>query len=74
MARAVSGRLRTRDVALAAAPPGRPHRRKERIPPGPDARDAAARLLGLPDTTTATSTVIDLAAYETAAKNRNTLP
>ena len=24
-------------VAMAAAPPGRPHRRKERIPPGPDA-------------------------------------
>lgn len=61
-------------IAMAAAPPGRPHRRKERIPPGPDARVAAARLLGLPDTTTATSTVISLAAYETAAKNRNTLP
>lgn len=59
-------------IALAAAPPGRPHRRKERIPPGPDARAAAARLLGTPDTTAA-STVISLAAYEAAAKNRNTL-
>lgn len=60
-------------IALAAAPPGRPHRRKERIPPGPDARVAAARLRGLPDTSQ-TSTVISLAAYEAAAKNRNTLP
>ena len=60
-------------IAMAAAPPGRPHRRKERIPPGIDARTAAARLRGVPDTTTATSTVISLAAYEAAAKNRNTL-
>ncbi len=60
-------------IAMAASPPGRPHRRKERIPPGVDARTAAARLRGVPDTTTATSTVISLAAYEAAAKNRNTL-
>ena len=59
-------------IAMAAAPPGRPHRRKERIPPGVAARDAAARLRGEPDTSTA-STVISLAAYEAAAKNRNTL-
>lgn len=57
-------------VALAAAPPGRPHRRKERIPPGPAALRAAAVLTG---PTAAPSTVIDLAAYEQAAKNRNTL-
>lgn len=59
-------------AALAATPPGRPHRRKERIPPGSSARTAAARLLGVPDPSP-TSTVISLAAYETAAKNRNTL-
>jgi len=56
-------------IALASAPPGRPHRRKERIPPGPAALRAAAALTG----TTAPSTVISLAAYEQAAKNRNTL-
>jgi hypothetical protein len=58
-------------IALASAPPGRPHRKKERIPPGTAARRAAAALAG---TTEPTSTVINLAAYETAAKNRNTLP
>ena len=57
-------------VALASAPPGRPHRRKERIPPGPAALRAAAVLAG---TAEQPSTVIDLAAYERAAKNRNTL-
>lgn len=57
-------------VAMASAPPGRPHRRKERIPPGPAALRAAAVLT---DTTQQTSTVISLAAYEQAAKNRNTL-
>ncbi len=57
-------------IALASAPPGRPHRRKERIPPGPAALRAAAVLTG---TGAAPSTVIDLAAYEQAAKNRNTL-
>lgn len=56
-------------IALASAPPGRPHRRKERIPPGTTALRAAAILTG----TTAPSTVISLAAYEQAAKNRNTL-
>ena len=56
-------------IAMASAPPGRPHRRKERIPPGPAARHAAAILTG----TQHPSTVIDLAAYEQAAKNRNTL-
>jgi transposase len=57
-------------IALASAPPGRPHRRKERIPPGATARQAAAVLTG---TTEPTTTVISLAAYEQAAKNRNTL-
>jgi uncharacterized membrane protein len=58
-------------IALASAPPGRPHRKKERIPPGADARRAAAELAGTP---TPTTTVISLAAYEQAAKNRKTLP
>lgn len=58
-------------IALASAPPERPHRRKERIPPGTAALAAAAVLTG---TAGPVSTVIDLAAYEQAAKNRNTLP
>lgn len=57
-------------IAMASAPPGRPHRRKERIPPGAAALHAAAVLTG-PEQPT--STVISLAAYEQAAKNRNTL-
>jgi hypothetical protein len=55
----------------AAAAARRPHRRKERIPPGPQARAAADTLRGVPGTPT--STVIDLAAYEAAAHGRNTL-
>mgnify|MGYP001762538033 FL=1 len=55
---------------MASAPPGRPHRRKERIPPGPAALRAAQQLTG---TDQPASTVISLAAYEQAAKNRNTL-
>jgi len=58
-------------IALASAPPGRPHRKKERIPPGADARRAAAELACTP---TPTTTVISLAAYDQAAKNRKTLP
>lgn len=57
-------------IALASAPPGRPHRHKERIPPGAAAQRAAAVLAGTADQP---STVISLAAYEQAAKNRNTL-
>ncbi|MBG6106654.1 DDE-type integrase/transposase/recombinase [Frigoribacterium sp. CG_9.8] len=57
-------------IALASAPPGRPHRKKERIPPGADARAAAMELADAP---TPTTTVINLAVYEQAAKNRNTL-
>ncbi len=49
-----------------------PHRRKQRIPPGPAALAAAAALTG-----TATSgsdgRVVDLARYAKAAKGRNTL-
>ena len=49
---------------------GRPHRRKERIPPGSAALRAAAVLTSA---AAQPSTVISLAAYEQAAKNRNTL-
>lgn len=57
-------------ITLASAPPGRPHRRKERIPPGPAALRAAAQLT---EPQKEHSTVVSLAAYEQAAKNRNTL-
>ena len=50
-----------------------PHRRKQRIPPGPAARAAAATLRGDQHHTTAAAPVIDLAAYERAAHGRNTL-
>jgi len=66
-------------AAMAAASAGRPHRRKERIPPGPEAKEAAAQLLQLDadatasvetSNTTTESAVIDLSAYERAAQNR----
>ena len=72
-------------VAMAAASSGRGHRRKQRIPPGPEARAAAAtlqqRLTADADIGTTTqsqmaatdSTVIDLSAYERAAQQRSTL-
>ena len=70
-------------AAMAAASSGRGHRRKERIPPGPQARAAATELrkrlaagdravIESPITTTE-STVIDLSAYERAAQHRSTL-
>ena len=71
-------------AAMAAANTGRAHRRKERIPPGPEARAAAAKLqqrltaggdIGTTESHTAAtdSTVIDLSAYERAAQHRSTL-
>jgi hypothetical protein len=70
-------------AAMAAANTGGPHRRKERIPPGPAARAAAAelrqRLAGDTGTviesatTTTDSTIIDLSVYERAAQKRTTL-
>lgn len=57
-------------IAMASAPPGRPHRRKERVPPGQAALAAAAILTRA---ATQPATVVSLAAYEAAAKNRNTL-
>ena len=59
-------------AAMAAATSaGRPHRRKERIPPGLAARAAADTLRS--DQPEPTGTVINLAAYEQAARGRNTL-
>ena len=72
-------------AAMAAAGRGRGHRRKQRIPPGPAARAAAAKLQqrltagGDIGTTTESytaatdSTVIDLSVYERAAQQRTTL-
>jgi hypothetical protein len=70
----------------ATANTGKPHRRKERIPPGPDALRAADVLRGKrflstnnsagtaeTDSVAASSDVIDLSAYERAARGRNTL-
>ena len=56
----------------------RPHRRKERIPPGQAARHAADALRRNTSTTNAEvatqASVIDLSVYERAAQNRNHLP
>ena len=66
-------------AAMATATSGHPHRRKERIPPGPAAKAAATKILAAqagetdniqPSTSTTDSTVIDLAAYERAAQKR----
>ena len=67
---------------MAAANTGRPHRRKDRIPPGVAALAAAAELRDrlaaagpvVESATTSTdSTVIDLSVYERAAQLRSTL-
>jgi hypothetical protein len=71
-------------AAMAAATPAAPHRRKQRIPPGPAARAAAEALRTgtSPQAGTATGTdakevdldpPIDLARYAAAAQDRNTL-
>ncbi len=66
-------------AAMTTATSGRPHRRKERIPPGPAAKAAASKLLATqagetgrfqPATSPTDSTVIDLSAYERAAQKR----
>ncbi|MBN0974204.1 MULTISPECIES: DDE-type integrase/transposase/recombinase [unclassified Gordonia (in: high G+C Gram-positive bacteria)] len=67
-------------AAMAAAVTGgRPHRRKERTPPGQHARQAAERLRHNTTTTADPSTpagpsVIDMSVYERAAQNRTHLP
>jgi transposase len=66
-------------AAMAAASTGRPHRRKERIPPGPVAKAAAAQLIQLKDANTVSiesstsstdPTITDLSVYERAAQKR----
>jgi transposase len=64
-----------------AASGGRAHRRKERIPPGAAAREAAdalrintSHITQTVATANVQSTVIDLSTYERAARGRNTLP
>ncbi|CQD24082.1 transposase IstA protein [Mycobacterium lentiflavum] len=66
-------------AALATAATGRPHRRKEHIPPGLAAKAAAAQLIQLQDSgstmaesspASVDSTVIDLSAYERAVQKR----
>ena len=64
-------------AVLAAVTDATPHRRKQRIPPGPAAR-AAATALRAPSTTDGGAAmnddvVIDLARYAAAADGRNTL-
>ena len=60
-------------AAMAAATSAAPHRRKQRIPPGPDR--ARRRPPRSPEHTDgADGTVTDLAAYARAAQGRNTLP
>lgn len=76
-------------AAMAAATSARPHRRKVRIPPGPDALAAAQVLRGIKgpdapsghqsedqskDQSEQNGQVIDLAQWATAAQGRNTLP
>ncbi|HET6697911.1 MAG TPA: IS21 family transposase [Nocardioidaceae bacterium] len=64
-------------LVLAGHDTSRPHRRKERIPPGPAARAAAEQLRARqqPDHLTPASddVVIDLSKYDRAATGRNTL-
>jgi hypothetical protein len=73
-------------AAMAAFTDAAPHRRKQRIPPGPAARAAADALRArprpdqsapsTPDTRTDTAAgevVVDLARYAAAAQGRNTL-
>jgi transposase len=63
-------------AAMAAATTARPHRSKQRIPPGPAARAAAATLRGEDVAASAPGgeVVVDLARYAEAAAARTTLP
>ena len=70
-------------AAITAATSAAPHRRKQRIPPGPAALAAAATITGTNNTNNnntnnnnkncADGTVVDLSAYAKAANGRNTL-
>jgi transposase len=63
-------------LVLAGHDTRAPHRRKERIPPGPDALAAAQALRDRtrPTDPAAVDVVVDLAKYAQAAHGRNTLP
>jgi hypothetical protein len=66
--------LALEQAAMTAASPAPPHRRKQRIPPGPAARAAAQALrTAAGKTTEPAEAVIDLARYAAAARGRNTL-
>ena len=64
-------------LVLSGRDTSRPHRRKERIPPGPAALAAAEQLRARqrpdPVTDDPADVVIDLAKYDRAAQGRNTL-
>ena len=60
-------------AAMAASTSAPPHRRKQRIPPGPTALAAAAVIAGTGLKNCADGTVVDLSAYAKAANGRNTL-
>ncbi|WP_220454133.1 hypothetical protein [Nocardioides immobilis] len=66
-------------LVLAAHDTRAPHRKKERIPPGPAARAAAEQLRArtAPDdagNALSADVVIDMSKYDRAANGRNTLP
>ena len=74
--------LALEQAAMTAASPAAPHRRKQRIPPGPAALAAAGVLRAGTGTNpaapataepAASEAVIDLARYAAAARGRNTL-
>ena len=68
--------LALEQAAMTAASPAAPHRRKQRIPPGPAALAAAgcpARRRRPATAEPAGEAVIDLARYAAAARGRNTL-
>ncbi len=69
------GHVTALDLAAmaAAATSAPPHRRKQRIPPGPGALHAAAVITGTTHQDCADGTVVDLSAYAKAANGRNTL-
>ena len=60
-------------AAMNASTSLAPHRRKQRIPPGPAALAAAAVITGTTTKNCADGTVVDLSAYAKAANGRNTL-
>ena len=68
------GHVAALDVAaMSASTSLAPHRRKQRIPPGPGALAAAAVIAGTTTKNCADGTVVDLSAYAKAANGRNTL-